>query len=323
MSDGWTDGKGRHLINFLVICPKGSVFLKSVDASKTTNDAMFIANLVDEVIKDVGAENVIQFVTDNGSNFKAAGNIIHQRYPNIFWTPCAAHCVNLILEELGDKLPQIKRSVARGKRLVAYIYGHVQVLSMMRKMTGNKELHRSTKTRFATQYYTLKSLHEQKTPLQMLFVSNKWIDSKFSKEITGKNDVRIVTSRRFWDDIVFAVNVLGPLVKVVRLVDTKRKPTMGYIYEKMRKARERLESNFTGDSSWGIIKEVVDRRWKQQLNHPLHEAAYYLNPRYFYNITAEEMDSVQTILQLRKVFTRQWRYLYLVKKIVIRPSLNC
>ena len=33
MSDGWTDRRNRTLINFLVSCPKGTMFLKSVDAS--------------------------------------------------------------------------------------------------------------------------------------------------------------------------------------------------------------------------------------------------------------------------------------------------
>ena len=33
MADGWTGRKRRTLINFLVYCPKGTVFLKSVDAT--------------------------------------------------------------------------------------------------------------------------------------------------------------------------------------------------------------------------------------------------------------------------------------------------
>ncbi|XP_026384323.1 uncharacterized protein LOC113279892 [Papaver somniferum] len=88
MSDGWTGGKKRHLINFLVNCPKGSVFLKSVDASNRTNDADFIRELLKEVIYDVGKENVVQFITDNGSNFKKAGKDLMLEYPNLFWTPC-------------------------------------------------------------------------------------------------------------------------------------------------------------------------------------------------------------------------------------------
>ncbi|XP_026428927.1 uncharacterized protein LOC113324857 [Papaver somniferum] len=136
---------------------KGSVFLKSVDASDRTNDADFIRKLVKEVIVDVGAENVVQFITDNGSNFKKAGKDLMLEYPHIFWTPCGAHCVQLMLEELGSKLPRIKTAFILGKRLVTYIYAHFQVLSLMRELTG-ADLHRSTKTRFATQYYTLESL---------------------------------------------------------------------------------------------------------------------------------------------------------------------
>ncbi|GKE19784.1 zinc finger protein [Tanacetum coccineum] len=39
MSDFWTDGKGRCLINFLVNCPIGTIFLKSIDASEHVKDA--------------------------------------------------------------------------------------------------------------------------------------------------------------------------------------------------------------------------------------------------------------------------------------------
>ena len=39
MSDGWTDGKNCTIINFLVSCPQGTMFLKSVDASDKVKDA--------------------------------------------------------------------------------------------------------------------------------------------------------------------------------------------------------------------------------------------------------------------------------------------
>ncbi|KAI3872475.1 hypothetical protein MKW92_032234, partial [Papaver armeniacum] len=31
------------------------------------------------------------FVSDNGSNFKAAGKLLMREHPTLFWTPCAAH----------------------------------------------------------------------------------------------------------------------------------------------------------------------------------------------------------------------------------------
>lgn len=60
MSDFWTDGKGRSIINFLVNCPQGTIFLKSIDASDKIKDKDLIVEMVNEVIKDVGEENILQ-----------------------------------------------------------------------------------------------------------------------------------------------------------------------------------------------------------------------------------------------------------------------
>ncbi|XP_026378610.1 uncharacterized protein LOC113273055 [Papaver somniferum] len=300
MSDGCTDGKKRHLINFLVNCPKGSVFLKYVDASGRTNDADFIRKLVKEVIADVGAENVVQFITDNGSNFKKAGKDLMLEYPHIFWTPCGAHCVQLMLEELGSKLPRIKTAVILGKRLVTYIYAHFQVLSLMRELTG-ADLHRSTKTRFATQYYTLESLQKYKTPLQMVFVNDRWVKTRFARENVGVNALKIVTSIKFWEDVDYSCRVLNPLVKVVRLVDIERKPTMPSFYEAMRIARDQLEKNLGEDNdTWVINKVVFDKRWKNNFNHPLHCASYYLNPSIFYKIPSHLMDNGPKYIEIKR-----------------------
>ncbi|XP_026416407.1 uncharacterized protein LOC113311823 [Papaver somniferum] len=300
MSDGWTDGKKRHLINFLVNCPKGTVFLKSLDASNRTNDANFIRGLVKEVINDVGEENIVQFITNNGSNFKKAGKDLMLEYPNMFWTPCGAHCVQLMLEQLGDKLPRIKTSVILGKRLVTYIYAHFQVLSLMREMIDG-ELHRSTRTRFSTHYYTLESLRRYKNHLQIMFVNDKWLKMRFAKENLGINALKIITNGTFWEDVDYSCRVLKPLLKVVRLVDIERKPTIPCFYEAMRIAREKLEKNFSeDDNTWAIIKAIFDKRWKSNFNHALYCAAYYLNPSIFYKIPAHLIDNDPKYIEIKR-----------------------
>ncbi|XP_076934190.1 uncharacterized protein LOC143600362 [Bidens hawaiensis] len=109
MSDFWTDGKGRCLINFLVNCPLGTVFLKSIDASEHVKNSQLIVEMINEVIKDVGDANIVQFITDNGSNFKASGKILEEQHPKMFWTPCAAHCVNLMIQDITEKILKIKK----------------------------------------------------------------------------------------------------------------------------------------------------------------------------------------------------------------------
>ena len=106
MSDGWTDGKGRNLINFLVHCPRGSMFVKSVDASAHVKEAL-LCELMDGFIQDIGVHNVVQFISDNAANYVAAGRMLMDRYPSLFWTPCAAHCIDLMWRIWG-KFPLSK-----------------------------------------------------------------------------------------------------------------------------------------------------------------------------------------------------------------------
>ena len=88
VSDGWSDSQRRPLINFMAVTESRPMFLKAVDCSGETKDKYFIANLMKEVINDVGHENVVQVITDNPPNCKGAGQIIESQFPNIIWTPC-------------------------------------------------------------------------------------------------------------------------------------------------------------------------------------------------------------------------------------------
>ncbi|XP_035845716.1 uncharacterized protein LOC118492062 [Helianthus annuus] len=141
----------------------------------------------------------------------------------MFWTPCAAHCVNLMIQDIGEKIPKIKPALTDARAMVVYIYNHGRILNMMRKLTKNKELHRSCVTRFATQFYTLQSIHENRHHIQVLFVSEEWRKSDFENKVIGKKVERIVAKTDFWDNVHLACQVLAPLVDVARLVDTEEK----------------------------------------------------------------------------------------------------
>ena len=105
------DRRSRHLINFLVNSPEGTYFIESVDASAKVHDAFMLADLLGKKIDEIGKEKVVQVITDNGANYKAAGRILMERIPTLFWSPCAAHCLDLMLEEIG-KLQASKKTIA-------------------------------------------------------------------------------------------------------------------------------------------------------------------------------------------------------------------
>ena len=102
MSDGWTRPTKLSIINFMVYSKGSTIFLKSVDASDKIKDNKYIYGLLKDVIKEVGEANVVQIVTDNGLAFMKAGKLLMKKY-NLYWTPCAAHCINLMFEDIGRR----------------------------------------------------------------------------------------------------------------------------------------------------------------------------------------------------------------------------
>ena len=72
--------KNRSLTNFLVNSPSGTVFLKSLDTS-----------------------------INSASAYVAAGELLMEKRKKLFWSPCAAHYIDNMLEDMGE-LPIFKAS---------------------------------------------------------------------------------------------------------------------------------------------------------------------------------------------------------------------
>ena len=63
-------------MNFLVYCPKGAMFLKSIDTSGLTKDAETLFHIFDSVVQEIGVECIVQLITDNAFAYKKAGKKI-------------------------------------------------------------------------------------------------------------------------------------------------------------------------------------------------------------------------------------------------------
>eukprot|EP00253_Pinus_taeda_P003827 PITA_03827 len=219
MSDGWTDQKGRTLLNFLVSCPKETMFMKFVDASAHIKDARLLCELLDIFIQEVGPSNVVQVIMDNAANYVAAGKMLMERYPNLFWTPCAAHCIDLMLKDIG-KIPIVRDIVESSKSITKFIYSHASVLSLMRRFTNNKKLVRPAITRFATTFIYLQSLLNSMWDVKSMFLSADWCSLSISHKPEGEGICRLVSyDQNFWAGLEEVCAISEPLVRVLRLVD--------------------------------------------------------------------------------------------------------
>ncbi|CAM8881132.1 unnamed protein product [Rhodiola kirilowii] len=303
MADGWTDRSGRSLINFLVYCPKGTIFLKSVDASNASKTAEMLYKLFKNVILYVGAENIVHIVTDNAPNYVAAGRLLEAEFPKLFWSPCAAHCINLMLQDIGE-LEEVSEAMTHASKITKYIYNHCYALHLMRQHTRGREILCPTTTCFATNFIALQSIMGQKNALRAMVTSKEWTSSAYAKDSKAKTIVDQVLDSSFWKQCDDIVKLTEPLVRVFRIVDSEDKPTMSFIYGAIYQAREEMMGRFRRNKNKvEPYLEILDRRWDLQLQKNLYAAGYWLNPAIQFN--NDELDKHQnTITGILNVIER-------------------
>eukprot|EP00253_Pinus_taeda_P022917 PITA_22917 len=233
------------------------MFMKSVDASAHIKDARTLCELLDIFIQEVGPSNVVQVITDNAANYVATGKLLMEKYPNLFWTPCAAHCIDLMLEDIG-KIPIVRDIVESSRSITKFIYNHAFVLSLMRKYTKNKELVRPAITRFSTTFISLQSLLNSMWDVKSMFLLADWRSLSISRKLEGEGTCRLVSyDQSFWAGVEEVCAISEPLVRVLRLVDGD-KPAMGYLYEAMDRAKEAILAYYEDKGDEGFDAEVMD-----------------------------------------------------------------
>ncbi|XVF37221.1 hypothetical protein REPUB_Repub19eG0127900 [Reevesia pubescens] len=170
MCDGWTNNlTSIHIINFLIYCSKGTIFWKSIDGSNVrSRDSKFYYRLLDEVIEEIGEQYIVQIVTDNEDAIKAAGKQLMVKRKHLHWTSCAAHCLDLCLEDIGKK-QRIKKVLEEAKKVTCFIYNHIWIVDLLKKYTNGKQILHHALTRFATHFIQLEEITRQKQGLKEMF----------------------------------------------------------------------------------------------------------------------------------------------------------
>ena len=168
------------------------MFIRSVDASAHIKDAALSCELLDGFIQEIGPQNVVQVIKDNAANYVVVGRLLMMRHPTLFWTPCVAHCINLMLEDMG-KIPFIRDIADSSRTITNFIYNHTSMLSLMRQFTNNKELVRPTITRFATSLISLRSLLACMWEIKRMFLSDEWHALSFSTKPEGQAIDRLLS----------------------------------------------------------------------------------------------------------------------------------
>ncbi|WVZ85558.1 hypothetical protein U9M48_032472 [Paspalum notatum var. saurae] len=169
MCDSWTGPMRNSMIIFLVYSGGTMYFLKSIDATDKVQDHQYLLKEIKAVVLKVGYENVVQVVTDNGSNYKKACELLVEEYPHIAWQPCLAHTINLMLKDIG-KWDEHAACIKSAQDICSWLYNSNSLHSMMRQAIG-EELVKWNATRFGTNYMFLESMFKKKDQFMVWLMS--------------------------------------------------------------------------------------------------------------------------------------------------------
>ncbi|ESQ38049.1 hypothetical protein EUTSA_v10029312mg [Eutrema salsugineum] len=299
VSDGWSDPLKKPLINSMATSGNGPVFIKAVNYFGEVKDRVFISGLMEEVINKVWKQNVVQIITDNAANCKAAGDIIESMYSHIYWTPCVVHTLNLALKnicaaknvetnlETYDDCNWI--TIVHGDALAIkhFIMNHNMRLAIFSKFSPLKLL-LVADTRFASIVVMLKRMKLIRYALKAMVISDEW--TTYRDDDVGKAMLvrEKILNDDWWENVSSIIDFTAPIYEMIRLCDTD-KPCLHLVYEmwdsmiekvklEIYKKEKRQLSEFS--VFYDVVYDILVARWTKN-NTLLHCLAHSLNPRFY------------------------------------------
>lgn len=71
----------------------------------------------------------------------------------------------------------------------------------------------------------------------------------------------------FWKNVINALKLTGPLLKVLRLVDGEKKLPIRYIYTAMDRENGAISKSFNlKEEKYEKAFQIIDKRWECQLH---------------------------------------------------------
>ncbi|MBA0730776.1 hypothetical protein Golax_020389, partial [Gossypium laxum] len=157
--------------------------------------------LMDKMVDEIGEEFVVLVVTDNEAAIKAGGHMLMQKRRHLYWSTCSTHCLNLILEEIGNR-KSVKKALDEAKNITSFIHNHTWTIDYMKKYTKGAELLRPRIIRFATNFIAFESIVRSKQALNEMVTSSAWKRSTYGRKPATLELMEVINSSEFWKKVV-------------------------------------------------------------------------------------------------------------------------
>jgi hypothetical protein len=168
-SDGWNNVIHRPLMNVMLVCPAGDVFIGSVDTTGHMKTKEYIAGELRTYIEAIGPSKVTQICSDNASAMLGALDDLVPTYPHSYKQGCCAHILDLLLEDWG-KEEMFKTLIIRAKRVCIYIRNHHVTMALYHHYSPRLSLKVPLETRFACNFLMIACMLEVRDALERMVI---------------------------------------------------------------------------------------------------------------------------------------------------------
>ncbi|CAI7730298.1 unnamed protein product [Closterium sp. NIES-53] len=245
-SDMMTDRNGRPQANVFLVNDASAVLHVCVDCNMEKKTGGYIAGLLKPVVEEVGAENIVAFCMDGGSNYAVACQTLVAEWPHIQIVPCATHVLDLLMEGVG-KLGWAKGVVDRAGEMSSFVRNHYWTRGYLR----NPELVEGTVmqvlkpagTRFGTQYITVSRLCALCNSLTQMVLSDLWKDwAVEDRKKAAEGFAAQVLDTAWWKTAEFFTKLMKLPFIAMRQTYGSAKGMMGRMYDIMLQLTEDVEA---------------------------------------------------------------------------------
>lgn len=275
ISDGWTNIRGDHIVNFCVKAPeKKPFFYTSIDTSGIAQNAVAVCSAIADVIDKLGPRKFCNLITDNAPVMQSARKLIEERFPHISTNGCAAHGVNLLIKDIVST-PESIKTIKEAEKIIKFIKNHHLVKAKFeeRRIAANvsRSLSMSVSTRWMSLYNSLNDLYA----LKYVIIQLADEEGDFMKEIQPKTNsatiLILIKDNSFWSNLNKIVKNIELPTKVIGKLESDS-ASLSLVYHYFGKMFKEFEHD-------KVLQQKVKKRF-DFLNSPTVGLAYMLTPKF-------------------------------------------
>ncbi|GBG77246.1 hypothetical protein CBR_g23574 [Chara braunii] len=200
---------------------------------------------------------------------------------HIFWIPCVAHIMDLILEDIGG-IDWVASRIPQARLVTRFFKCHGHVREVL-EAYSKKTLLRSVETRFGTNVIMMTRLVKLRAKLTQVVGDDRWRETVWSTSKICKDTAEVtacIGSPPWWEDSRALCKMLEPIMDMLRLVDSDTRQISKILrrYEEMIASCLSACRDIDQDQQDAIVEVFLRRR--TMFKTPAHTAAMMLDPEF-------------------------------------------